>query len=354
MNQEIEIAKRRMAPAVASLFLLPLAFAAPATAQSSIDRIHRQNGLDSGKITTITPLGVTISKSGVESTVAVEDIESISLAGEPPELATARAAIQAGRPQEALDAIAKIDKVGIQRDEILADVEFYAALAKAQLALNGKGSPEEAATEIRGVIARRNKSFHIPQGIEVLGDLLSASGQFANARTEYAKLAKAKAPYFQVKSALLLGRAWQAEGDHAKALAEFDKALASTDPNPLIAQMRLAATLDRAVSQAATGNVEESAAAIGQIIAQAKPEDGKLLARAYNALGACYQKSGDARAALFAYLHVDLLYNQEAEAHAQALHELVTLWKSVGRDSRSQESAQELAQKYPNSRWAKP
>jgi tetratricopeptide (TPR) repeat protein len=334
--------------------LLLIATASPAQAQTSVDRIRRLNGVDSGQITGITPLGVTISKAGVESTVPVEDIESISLAGEPAELATARNAIQAGRPQEALDALAKVKKEELQREETLTDLEFYAALAKAQLALNGKGALDAAVAEIRGFRTRRDKSFHTPQAIELLGDLLSASGQHADARIEYAKLAKAKAPYFQVKSALLLGRAWQAEGDHAKALAQFDKVLASTDQGPLIEPMRLAATLDRAVSQAASGKVDESAAAIGQIIAKAKPEDGKLLARAYNALGDCYLKGGDSRAALFAYLHVDLLYNQEAEAHAKALHELVALWKSVGRDSRSQESAQEITQKYPNSRWAKP
>jgi hypothetical protein len=57
---------------------------------------------------------------------------------------------------------------------------------------------------------------------------------------------------------------------------------------------------------------------------------------------------------LFAFLHVDLLYNQQSEAHAKALHELVNLWKTAGRDARSQEAAQQLAEKYPNSPWAKP
>jgi hypothetical protein len=107
------------------------------------------------------------------------------------------------------------------------------------------------------------------------------------------------------------------------------------------------------VSQAAAGQVKEATAAIGDIIAKAKPEDAELLARAYNALGDCYLQSKDPRGALFAFLHVDLLYSQEAEAHAKALHELVPLWKNVGRDSRSQETARKLAEKYPGSRWAK-
>lgn len=346
-------AVRRVSP-VAMTVVAAFALAASAAAQTSVDRIRRQNGVDSGKITAITPLGVTISKGAVESTIASEDIESISLAGEPSELTAARNAVQTGRPQEALESLAKLSADGTRRDEVSAEIEFYTVLAKSQLALAGGGALDAAVAELRAFMARRNKSFHIPQSIELLGDLLVASGQYANARAEYAKLAKARSPYYEMNSALLVGRAWQAEGDHAKALVEFDKVLASTDRTPLIEPLIVAATLDRAVSQAAGGKVDESTAAIGEIIAKAGPEDAKLQARAYNALGDCYLKSGNPRAALFAFLHVDLLYHQDAEAHAKALHELVDLWKTAGQATRSQEAAQQLAEKYPNSRWAKP
>src|SRR5690349_9564646 len=93
--------------AYAAMFIAFLANT-PARAQSPNDRIHRPNGVDSGKITAVTPLGVTISKGAVESTVSVEDIESVSFAGEPAELATARNALQSGRPKDAADALAKI------------------------------------------------------------------------------------------------------------------------------------------------------------------------------------------------------------------------------------------------------
>jgi tetratricopeptide (TPR) repeat protein len=335
------------------LLIALVAIPATASAQSTIDRIRRHNGVDSGKITATTPLGVTISKSGVESTVPAEEIEAITFSGEPGELNAARNALQAGRAQEALDSLAKIAVADVRREEILADVDFYTTRAKAQLALAGGGDPVAAATDIRGFMTKHNKSFHVPQAIETLGDLLAAAGQPAAARTEYAKLAKAKSPYFELKSALLVGRTYQAEGDHAKAQAEFDKVLASTDDGAQIAPLKLAATLDRSVSQAAAGQVQEATAAIGDIISKAQPEDAELLARAYNALGDCYLQSKDPRGALFAFLHVDLLYSQDAETHAKALHELVPLWKNVGRDSRSQETAQKLAEKYPGSRWAK-
>lgn len=324
-----------------------------ASAQSTIDRIRRQNGVDSGQITAVTPLGVTISKSGVESTVPAEEIEAITFAGEPGELNSARNALQAGRAQDAVESLAKITVADVSREEILADVAFYTALAKAQLALAGNGDLTAAATDVRNFMAKHGKNFHVPQAIETLGDLLAADKQMPAARAEYAKLAKAKSPYFESKSALLVGRTFQAEGDPAKAQAEFDKVIASTDGSDQLAPLKLAATLERAVSQAGQGQAKEATAAISDIIAQAKPEDAELLARAYNALGDSYLQAKDPRGALFAFLHVDLLYSQNAEAHAKALHELIPLWKSAGRDSRSQEAAQKLAQKYPGSRWAK-
>jgi tetratricopeptide (TPR) repeat protein len=340
---------------MAALSMTVLTFvSSSASAQTSVDRIRRHNGVDSGKITAVTPLSVTIAKGSVESKIPSENIDSVTFAGEPQELASARNALQGGRPQEALDALAKLPADNARREEIAAEIDFCTAAAKAQLALAGQGTAEAAALEVRGFMASHSKSFHIPQAIELLGDLQLAAGQYGNARAEYAKLAKAKSAYYLLKSAILVGGAWQAEGDHAKAQAEFDKVIASREPGPLIEQLKLGATLEGAVNQAAAGQINEAAAAIGAIISKAEPEDDELQARAYNALGDCYLKSGDSRAALFAFLHVDLLYNQEADAHAKALSELAKLWKVVGRDSRAQEAAQQLAEKYANSRWAQP
>ena len=350
MNERLY--RRRLAGATAVL-LMAACSVSPAHAQGVADRVRRQTGLDTGQVTATTPLGLTISKGGVESTVPAEEIESVTFGGEPPELNVARNAIEAGRAQDGLDALAKIAADPGRRPEIVADIEYFTVLAKAQLALSGQGATETAAAEVRGFVSRQNKSFHIPAAIELLGDLLSAAGQHSAARTEYARLAKAKSKYYELRSTWLVGRTWQAEGDQEKALAEFDKVLASPESGTLVEPIKQSATLDRAVSQAAVGKVDEATATIGEIIAKASPEDSKLLARAYNALGDCYLKANDPKGALYSFLHVDLLFNKEADAHAKALHELATLWKTTGHANRGQDAAAELAEKYPNSRWAK-
>ncbi len=344
----------RQVLATVALFAMSVARCDTSYAQGGVDRVHRRSGVDSGQITAVTALNVTISKGGVSSTVPAEDIESLYFAGEPTELNAARTALQTGRPQEALAALEKINAATIRRDEILADVEFTTVLAKAQLAISGQGDLAAATTAVRGFMSQRRTSVHIPQAIETVGDLLVAAGKYADARAEYAKLAKAPAEYFGLRSALLVGRAWQAEGKHDEALAEFEKVAATTESGPLFDPLKLSATLDRAVSQSATGKGADAAATIGQIIEQSDPEDGELLARAYAALGDSYLAAGDKQGALFAFLHVDLLYNNSPDVHAKALHELVTLWRDAGRESRSQDVAQKLAEKYPASRWAKP
>jgi hypothetical protein len=92
---------------------------------------------------------------------------------------------------------------------------------------------------------------------------------------------------------------------------------------------------------------------IEKIIQDADPQQRELHARAYDALGACYEKAGKTKDALFAFLHVDVLYGTVPDAHAEALYHLIPLWKAIGQDDRSREAREMLQQKYADSHWAK-
>ena len=92
---------------------------------------------------------------------------------------------------------------------------------------------------------------------------------------------------------------------------------------------------------------------VEQVIADAAPEEAELHARAYNALGACYQKKPDAaKDALLAYLHVDVLYNTLPEEHAEALFHLANLWDKVGNAEEARRARANLTERYPGSVWA--
>jgi len=107
-----------------------------------------------------------------------------------------------------------------------------------------------------------------------------------------------------------------------------------------------------AICQAATGDADAAIESVRQVIDQADPENAHLQGRAYNALGACYLNNGNKKAALYAFLHVDVLYGRVPELHAQALYELSQLWPVLGYESRGREARQKLNKQYPGSRWA--
>lgn len=336
---------------VVALTLASSLLVAPTTRAQTLDRVRRQNGLDSGEITATTALGITLSRGGVESTIPAEDIRSVQWGGEPAALAAARNAFDAGRYADAVKMLAELDVPASARAEIQTDVAFYRALAAVRAAMDEAGDVAAAAKLMDDFLKGHAGSFHVAAAIEALGDALVAAGQYDAARTQFGKLAKAKSPYLAMRSDWLIGRAWQTEGDHVKALAAFAKARGATAQGALVDPLKVSIALDEAVSQAAGGKIADAARTLSDMIDKADAEDTELLARAYNALGDAYLAADDPRAALFAYLHVDLLYSQAGNAHAEALHKLVGIWRTLGRDARAQETADKLAKQYPNRHW---
>jgi len=320
--------------------------------------VTRRNGSDVGKITAITPLDVTIEKSGVSSKIPVEEIRGVTFFNEPRELNVASHAIAAGRYETALETLRRIKAAdlpaeGVRRDGVVAEVEFMKAQCDAGLAMSGRAEVSQADQSLRKFRATHSRSFHVPEAIELLGNLYDSTGRYDAARGQFEQLAKAKTPYFVARAAVLVGRTFQEEGAHDQAVTQFDKALSTRDRSPTLESVRLDATLAKAVSEAALGKLDGSAARIVQLIAAADGDDVDFLARTYNALGDCYLQAGRDKDALFAFLHVDLLYGEAQEEHAKSLHELSSLWKTAGYADRAADSADRLADKYPGSRWNK-
>jgi len=318
------------------------------------DRVRHRNGIESGKISKMTALSVTITRGGVDSKIPVEEIVSITFAGEPEDLTPARNAANADRFEHALKKLRAIDRDEIERPEIEQEIEFFTLLCQARLALSGQGSLDQSRKKATKFLSKNKKSYHVPTVIELLGDVLMASENYEGARQQYAKLGKAPAPFFKARSAFLTGRSLQAEGKHQEAVADFDKALQAAGSGGALAKsQQIEATLRRAVSQAALGDVAQSTDAVKQIISQADVKNTQLLAAAYNALGECYLQAEDKKAARHAFLHVDLLFSSVANEHAKALYELSRLWEEQGQPTRAQNAQERLQEKYPSSQWAK-
>jgi tetratricopeptide (TPR) repeat protein len=336
-----------MLTATASLFLL---MATPA--QSGTDRVQRRNGIDTGSITETTPLGVTISKGGVTSKIPAEEIRSIQFAGEPPELNSARTQFGRGRYDTAAETLKKIAPDKITRPEAIQELDFLTVACLGNLALAEKGDLKQAIAEVGKFLATHRASFHIPEAIELHGDLYLAAGDGELARKKYETLAKAPSAYYKARSAWLVGKLLQNQGKHAEALAQFDATITAAGTNTIADELKRAATLARAVSSSATGKLVEGTAVVKQMIQRTSLDDTTSLAQGYNALGDCYLAGGDNHAARDAFLHVDLLFGAATAEHAEALFRLTHIWKDLRQPTRAQDAQQRLGDDYPLSRWA--
>lgn len=340
--------------AVKGLLLVTCCAPATAFAQAAADRVRLARGSEAGEVSDMTSYTVTLAKGiGGNREIQVNEIKSIQFDGEPPELTQARLNAGNGAYENALEALAKINVAAVKRDFIKQDIEFYKGLCGAKLALAGKGEIADAGRQLNNFVRTYPKNFHYLAAREAMGDLLMAGGGYANAEKQYAELASAPWPDYKIRAAVAVGRSLQAQNKHEDAIKQFDAALATAGDDTESQNERLSATLGKAISLAESGSLDEAVTSIEKVIHDADPQRKELHARAYNALGTCYEKAGKNKEALLAFLHVDVLYNTVPEAHAEALSHLTTLWKAIGQDERAREARQTLAERYGGSRWAK-
>lgn len=319
------------------------------------DRVRLARGSEAGEVSKMTRYEVTLDKGAAGRVpVAVNDIRAIVFEGEPAELTQTRVNAGNGAFAKALGLLEKIAADQVKRDFVKQDIEFYKAYCASRLALSGEGEITDAGKQLNLFVRNYPDNYHFLEASEMMGNLLMASGRFDFAEKQYAELAKAPWPVFKMRAAVSLGRSLQAQGKHSEAIEQFDAALGMADDGGADSQnQKLSATLGKAVSLAEAGKGGDAVKIIQKVIQDADPQQKELHARAYNALGTCYEKSKQTKDALFAFLRVDVVYSNVPEAHAEALAHLVSLWKAVGNEEQSREARETLLQRHGNSKWAK-
>jgi tetratricopeptide (TPR) repeat protein len=284
-------------------------------------------------------------------TVPVNEIRGISFDDEPPELNQARIKAVNGAYDDAAALLAKISPSALKRDIVKQDFEFYQAWCAAKLAIGGEGAINDAGRMLNTFVRTYPKNYHYYEAVQTMGDLLAADGKLDLAQRQYNELAAAPWPEYKTRAAGLVGQALQAQGKHAEAIRQFDVALQTAGTGA--SAEKLSATLGKAISMSETGQLDAAVKMVEQVIQEADPEQKELHARAYNALGSCYQRAGQPKDAVLAYLHVDVLYSSVPDAHAEALANLVKLWQTIGQEARARETKQTLERRYAGSKWAK-
>jgi tetratricopeptide (TPR) repeat protein len=320
-------------------------------AQPLTDRVQRRSGIDSGEITATTPLGVTLTKGGVSSKIAAEDIRSVQFAGEPNEFPSARTTLGRGRYDTALETLRKVRREDLARDAVRQELDFLLVSCEGNLALAGQGDLKQAIQSAVQFLSANRTSYHVPEVLELQGDLYQAAGDLATSRKKYETLAKAPAAYYKARSALLVGQLLLTQQKYADALTQFDAALTLAAGDAASGEQRRSASLSRAVSLAGSGKLGEGTALVRQQLQKTALDDPIALAQGYNCLGQCYLVAGDLRQARDAYLHVDLLFAAAGGEHAEALFRLASVWKELRQPTRAEDAQLRLSENYPVSRW---
>ncbi len=317
------------------------------------DTIRAANKTYAGAVLKMSPTQVVIEVQGVEQEIPVNQIENIFYDAEPTGLKTARSNVANRAYENALTALERIDRGTISRREMLQEIDYLTAYCQAQIALQGNGDVRAAGSKMIGFARDNPGHYRYLEACEVIGDLLVALGAHAQAEEYYTRIAQAPWPDYKMRAGVAVGRARLAQGKTAEAAQAFDSVLASNAEGELAESQRLAAKLGKAVCMAGTDQSDAAVKMIEETIVKANPEDVELHARAYNALGTAYRRAKRTEDALLAFLHVDTLYFQVSDAHAEALSNLAQLWNEVGKTDEALRAQQILEEQYKNSPWAK-
>lgn len=326
----------------------------PASAE---DQLYRKGmGSERGIVTDMSKTEVTLSIGGTKRQFPANEIQRITFEGEPSELSQARATIlTSANYKAALEELKKIDlkKADTRVDMVKQEVEYYRALCQGQMALTEGGEKTAAENALRQFCTDHKESYHFYRAAELAGDVAAAAGRYADAAKYYNVVSQAPWDDTRIRANVALARMLVGQAKFPEALEKYDAVTKDVD-TPETGPYKQQAVVGRAVCLAETGKADEAIALITDakgVINTNDPKDTKLMARAYNALGTAYARTNKKKDAILAFLHTDLLYFQDPDAHAEALYNLATLFQETNKSDRSIEARNTLKQRYAGSVW---
>lgn len=339
----------------AATVVLGLALPTVGLAQGQFDQIYikGQATPSRGVISGMSKDKVDLDMSGASRSFQVNEIARISYASEGSELSNARnLAVQQRNYNSALTELKKLQGASFDRDLLKQDVDFYTALCLAKLAMTEGGDRKAAQDAMLAFVRSAPNNWHFYEAAEILGDLASAGGDYAGAARFYSGLAKAPWEDYQMRANISVGNALLAQKNPAEAIGRFDAVLNSSVTSADAAKLKLFAQIGKAQCLTETGKADEGTKILLDIIDKNDPADSELFAKAYNALGTAHLKAGKQKEALQAFLHTDILFYADSQAHAEALYHLSKLWADMNKSDRAVAARNTLRERYSGSVWA--
>jgi hypothetical protein len=318
----------------------------------ALDKVFPFKGTQaSGTIESIKNDEVVLKVGGSEQKFATDSIRKIVFDDEPSKLNRGRDLALDGQYSEALEELKLVDNNELTNDFMKADYLFYRAYCEGKLALAGRGERKSAAEAMFNFAKQNQKSFHLYDASEMLGDLAVAGGDFAAAEKFYAKLGSAPFAEYKLRARYLEGNALLRSDKFAEAKPKLEEVAKAEATSPNGVRIKKLASAALAISSSREGNHDQALATITDLITSSEASDVELFAKLYNAEGSCLAGKGDVEGAILAYLHTDLLFPNYADTHAEALHQLSQLWPKVQKQERGNDARARLEKLYPGAKF---
>ena len=307
-----------------------------------------------GTVLRMNKRNVTIESSGSERRVEANEIRFITFANEPRELRQARTNLIEDRDNRALEELESIDLGSVSTDFVRMEIEFLKTSITVAMALRGEVKTlPEAKAMLNNLLANEQfiENYRYYEAVELQGDLAFSTGNYEEAESQFNVLAQLPWPKTALNGSLRVAQSQLGLNKFQEALASFEKVESSQLNDPEAQQSKLMARIGKASALAGIDRAEEGIAILEELIKQQSNDNHALFAKLFNALGNCYLAAGNPKFAKHNFLHVDLIYYQDAEAHAEALYHLVNLWALENKVNFSNAAREKLNNNYPNSVW---
>ena len=328
--------------------------AAWSTASLALDEVVRRSGESArGNVTAVSKTEVKVEAVGRSEVVPASDIAAIRWDGEPPQLNLTRSRETNGDLDFALKSYRDLlGEVG-DKPNIKADLEFSIARTLAKQAIGNPAQKDAAVKPLEAYLSAHPDFYRYYDALSWLGRVNTAAGDAPAAKSAYDRLAQAPLPELQMAAENAVGRIDLDQGDLTAALTAFEAIIAKSGDTPATARERFRGQLGKAAVLQRQNKPDAALAVLTEVIDKAAPTDTAVQAEAFLRKGDSLQGLGRDKDALLAYLHVDVLFPTEAEAHAEALYHLTQLWNAVGRADRSADARRKLTEQYGGTAWAK-
>lgn len=306
-----------------------------------------------GKLLEMTSSEVSIERNRQTTKIPVQEIDHIRFSDEPMRMNQVRERISGRQFEQAAKELTGLSWDGLRPETVL-DGMYYSALVKAELALTGV--PGNSLSDAVGLLRRFQENgknhFQFNRAMLLYGQLAFSADRLPLAIETFQALTAVPDSVTAMRAFLELGNAQLLEKKYSEAAQSFKKATEFELADAQSLRQKQTARIMAHVADAGAGSIDAAVAAIQAIIASESPDDVYLNAMAYNALGRLQFQANQTRDAELSYLHTELLFAANAQAHPEALYYLIKIWSETGKTDRATEAREKLKGRYGGTYWA--